>query len=399
MRNLKWDCRSFLKQYTGEILFFCAWLIFLYDRYAKILYRHKVPHQGTLRKLIYLLLILKIVADLLRDRGFHWRDGVAVCVTVLGYFVSNISGVGPWGLFIPVALVVSARNINLRHVYLVTLAVSMAFLAYTLVSIKIGRMEDVVMVTQGGKRIRHYLGFYSNYIASYLIEFGTVYYFALRRRPTWAEALVLLAANGAVYHFTQSRCPFYTAVLLCVVGYFFCRSKKPMAECQLYRWVVPYLSLLFNALALVMIALYSPDNALLSKVNKLLTQRLRLGNEALQVVKPTFFGQLIEWHTGEDIWGTAEYFYVDCSYLKYLLMYGIVFMVLLHIGFILASRRLVQENDRSMLVGVVVLLVISVSDSMLTSLYVQPVIMIVAMAFDPATELSLLPVKRSESCR
>ena len=211
-------CKRLIREHTGELCFLCAWLIFLYDRYARILYRHKVPHQGQLRQLIYVLLAAKVICDLLRDRKLHWRDGAAVAFAVLGLVVSNTSGVGPWGLFIPVLLVLSARNLNLRHVFFVTLGVSMAFLAYTLLNIYLGRMEDVVYVTNGGARVRHYLGFYSNYIASYLIEFAAVFYFALRRRFTWAEAAVWLAANGAVYYFTQSRCPFYTSILLCVGG-------------------------------------------------------------------------------------------------------------------------------------------------------------------------------------
>lgn len=389
-------CQDFLRRYTGEILFFGAWLIFLYDRYAKILYRHGVPLQGTFRKTIYVLLLAKIVADLLRDKRFYWRDGVAVAVAILGYVAATTSGVGPWGLSIPVFLVLSARNLNLRHIYFVTLGVSMAFLAYTLLSIAVGRMEDVVYVTNGGARVRHYLGFYSNYIASYLVEFATIFYFALRKRPHWGEALAWLVANGVVYYFTQSRCPFYTSVLLCVGGYFFCRSRRELVSVRLWRWVLPYLSVICAVVSIAAIALYQPENALFAKVNQLLTQRLRLGHEALEVVKPNLFGQLIEWHTGEDIWGTSEYFYVDSSYLKYTLMYGVVFMVLLLIGFVLASRRMVQENDRSMLVGVVILLLISMSDSMLTSLYVQPVVMVTAMAFDPKTELSLLPPKPRE---
>lgn len=387
-------CKRLLRQHTGELFFFAAWLIFLYDRYAKILYRHKVPHQGQLRQLIYVLLAAKVVCDLLRDRKVHWKDFAAIAVAALGFVVAGTSDVGPWGLFIPVLLVLSARNLNLRHVYLVTLGISMAFLGYTFLNIVLGRMEDVVYVTNGGARVRHYLGFYSNYIASYLIEFGTVFYFALRRRFTWAEAAVWLAANGAVYCFTQSRCPFYTSVLLCVGGYFFCRSKKPMAESRFCRWVLPYSSLLCGAAATLGVVFYNGENAVMEKVNRLLTQRLRLGHEAMAAVKPNLFGQAIEWHTGEDIWNTPEYFYADISYVKYLLMYGIVFMVLLHIGLILANRRLIQENDRSMLVGVLLLLVISMSDSMLTSLYVQPVIMVTAMAFDPKTQWSLLPVKK-----
>lgn len=387
-------CKRLIREHGGELCFFCAWLIFLYDRYARILYRHKVPHQGQLRQLIYVLLAAKVICDLLRDRKLQWRDGAAAAFGVLGLVVSNTSGVGPWGLFIPVLLVLSARNLNLRHVFCVTLGVSMAFLAYTLFSIYIGRMEDIVYVTNGGTRVRHYLGFYSNYIASYLIEFAAVFYFALRRRFTWVEAAVWLAANGAVYFFTQSRCPFFTSILLCVGGYLFCRSKRPMAESRFCRWVLPYASLICGAISVLAVVFYHENNPVLSKINSLLTQRLRLGHEAMAAVKPNLFGQLIEWHTGEDIWGTPEYFYADISYVKYLLMYGIVFMALLHIGFLLASRRFVQENDRSMMVATLLLLVISMSDSMLTSLYVQPVIMVTAMAFDPKTELRLLPVQK-----
>ena len=379
-------------QYSGELLFYFAWLIFLGDRYIKILYRQPVHHQGYLRRAIYVLLILKVAADLFRDRKIHWRDIAALGLVIFCYIISIRSGVFAWGLFIPGALLASARNIPIRRIYLFTMTVSLGFLLSTMIRIHMGSITDVVLAVPDG-RVRHYFGFYSNYITSYIVEFANIYYYAVRRRPSWPEALVWLAMNGVAFYFTQSRAPFLTAALLCTCGTVFCRRKRPLAESRIACWILPYASLIASAVMLVCIRLYHSEHRVLATINRLMTERLRLGQEAWAVLEPKLFGQIIQWHTEEGLWGTPDYFYSDISYLKYLLMYGIVFMLLLHVGFVIAIRRMIKENDRSLLVGTLILIMIAMSDSMLTTMYVQCVILVTAMVFDPGTELSLLPVK------
>ncbi len=389
-----WDSiKTKTVQYSGEVLFFGAWLLFLLDRYIKILYRMPVYHQGYWRKTIYVLLLLKVAADLIRDRKIGKRDILALVLAVFFYAISMISGVHAWGMFIPGLLLVSARNIPIRRIYFVTMIASLLFLASTMVRIRLGDITDVVLVVPDG-RTRHYFGFYSNYITSYIIEFATIYYFAIRKRPTWPEALVWLALSGIAYYFTQSRAPFMTSLLLCTCGTVFCRRKRELKESRIARWLFPYVSIFASAVALLCVRLYHPEHPVLSVLNRMMTERLRLGSEAWARLTPKLFGQLVQWQAEEALWGTPDYFYADISYLKYLLMYGIIFMALLHIGFIIAIRRMVKENDRSLLAGVYILLIIAMSDSMLTTMYMQCVIIVTGMALDPATEISILPVRK-----
>ena len=104
-------------------------------------------------------------------------------------------------------------------------------------------------------------------------------------------------------------------------------------------------------LAVTMIALsymYTPMSTTFTKLDKLLNNRLALGNTAIEKYGIHPFGNEVTWSNytgryGENVYD--EYFFVDSSYLNILLTFGIIILVIICIGYALVGKKLFEEKQ------------------------------------------------------
>ena len=78
-----------------------------------------------------------------------------------------------------------------------------------------------------------------------------------------------------------------------------------------------------------MSAFFRPNIIFFRIFNELLSDRLRLGNKALQDYGLTLFGQSVPMNgNGSSLFGWGDYFYIDSSYLLAFLCYGVIFLLM-----------------------------------------------------------------------
>lgn len=93
--------------------------------------------------------------------------------------------------------------------------------------------------------------------------------------------------------------------------------------------------------AILLHAFYNPQNTIYFQLNKLLSGRLALGQNAMSEYGISLFGKDIEWigfNMEETLRGA--YNYVDCSYVKILLDHGILFL-----GIVLLAYTYMLKNQ------------------------------------------------------
>ncbi len=264
-----------------------------------------------------------------------------------------------------------------RYVFVASVAVSLIIVLYIsgfFYTESIGRTaEDVT---------RLYLGFnYTTYAANFLFHIVIAYFFIKKRHVNVIETVVVMSLNAIIFILTDTQAVFYELIALFVIlwllrlfPYFF----KYRIFKVISTWIMPFLAFLSIGLALV----YSPDNAILNKLNIALSSRLRLGNDAITKYGFHLFGNKTEWMTGtlgEDRF--EEYFYVDSSYLNIALSFGIAILLFVIIGFMILARSKHKEKQYLACIALIFLAVHSFTDPQLFEPRYDPMILYLGAAF------------------
>ena len=82
----------------------------------------------------------------------------------------------------------------------------------------------------------------------------------------------------------------------------------------------------------------------LDELNRILTSRLQLGWNAINIYNINLFGQKIEWVNETQYLSEIQYLYVDSSFLNILLNYGIVLLFLILLSFYLLGKLNFTKN-------------------------------------------------------
>ena len=132
--------------------------------------------------------------------------------------------------------------------------------------------------------------------------------------------------------------------------------------------------------------MYNRGYELITKLDALFSNRFRMMNEAFDKYGFTWFGEKIEWvgYGGliDPVASTAgKYNFVDCSYGKVLLDYGIIFFVLVLIGYAVIYHTASKELDYALIIAISVVLVVSVMEPRLVSIEMNPFVLLLGRFF------------------
>lgn len=129
---------------------------------------------------------------------------------------------------------------------------------------------------------------------------------------------------------------------------------------------------------------YNPDNSVLAFINKLSSNRLNLAKNGIDTYGFSLLGQKIKWigfgdpALNEVSQWSANYNFVDCSYIKDLLDYGILYYLAAFIIYLLVCFKLIMLNKSSEYLMLLLVLVLSVSEPRLLQIAINPVIVLFA---------------------
>ena len=272
---------------------------------------------------------------------------------------------------------VNRKRFVRRYVIITSITVSFIIILYAagvFYTRSVGRTgEDIV---------RLYLGFnYTTYAANYLFHVVIAYIFIKKRHINVLETVIIMSLNVIVFILTDTQAVFYELIalfailwLLKLFPYFF----KYRIFKILTTWAMPVLA----ALIFILSALYSADSGILSKLDVMLSGRLRLAREAITRYGFHLFGRKTEWATGiigEDRF--EDYFYVDSSYLNIALSFGIIILVFTIVGFVILGRRMHNIKEYIACIALIFLAIHSFTDPQLFEPRYNPMILFLGAVY------------------
>ena len=221
-------------------------------------------------------------------------------------------------LFIYMLMAFLCMNINYKTIikffcftYLVSLIIVLVFNENSIV---------VSNVTFPYNVARQNLGLNTMVAFTYVTFYLFVYYIYLRKRSiTFAEIVLLFVITLLLYYLqhVKGTCFLMWAVLIASV-----LLKYVFKDMKYNRYFGLLLLLLFAFLYFGIVFLsyiYEDSNELLYYINGVLHGRLSLGKTGILECGISLFGNFLD-----ERYRFIEYFYVDSSYLRILLLYGII---------------------------------------------------------------------------
>lgn len=208
-----------------------------------------------------------------------------------------------------------------------------------LISSFIGILPD--WIYNRGDTARHSLGFiYPTDCHSMFLSIVLLYTLSFKNKIHNLNLFVLEIINISLYHFTNGRMGLYLITFLIIILAVFHNIAKfkiffinilKNSKIKLIFQLFPFiLCILFFFMSI----LYGKNCRVINKADDLLSSRIKYTSEALKNYKITLFGKEIKWYG----WGgygyidninvkTFEYNYVDSSYPRMVLDYGLILTI------------------------------------------------------------------------
>ena len=222
---------------------------------------------------------------------------------------------------------VAAYNVHPKNLILVS-AVSKAFvIVLTGLLSQMGLLIDYMI--DKGIRDRHFLGFGWTTTAPILFLFFILEYIYIREgRLRLVEYIVLLVPSCFFYVFTDSRFAFLISILVLVFFFLFSEQIRHGYLERPFKALFVLLPELIALFAICIHLFYNEDNRIWRKLNSLLTRRLEIGHRVAAKYGIELLGNKIKWvGNGIEIINTSKYNYIDSSYLRILIHWGVLMLL------------------------------------------------------------------------
>lgn len=268
-------------------------------------------------------------------------------------------------LLLMIILIFSAKNVDFNLLIKTYFKVITSLIIVIMLFSLVGFLDNLTYYRNS--IARHSFGIdYPTDFAAYIFSAALAYCYSYFKKLNFLRYLILFLLAIIVNYLTNARLDTITIILIIPVMMISQNAQKGEKWCKaiasLYWIAFP----LLGFIAVYATYFFSADNKLYFLSNNMFSGRLFYGNEALHKYGFSIFGQnVIErgWGsiTGHNLMnGTtgSTYFYIDSSYIRLLVIYGIAMFLLIFIIVLIISIRETYLGNY-LLPGIMLLLSVS----------------------------------------
>lgn len=331
-----------------------------------------------IRYLGYLLVIIKIINDDYDSKTIMLIGAIVAIACAISINVGNNV------LICSMLFVIGMHDLefdtiaeNVVKIYLVGMLI-VIFLSL------IGLIPDWVYFE--GNRTRHSLGYiYPSHATSYIFYCILLFCYTKKDKLSIWHVILLEAFNLWQYKYTNSRAGTLLMIIVPIAFWIIKHKNKQIIHKIIYivaKWIF------------VICALFSYTASILfnkvgvfAKIDKIINNRFRMGHKALINYGFPLFGEKIKWignggvgYIRDQLQG--EYNFVDCSYIKIMLDYGVLFFLIILIGFTLAGIYAQKKQDYFLALALCFIAVYSIIEPRLIELGINPFVLMLVVLVD-----------------
>ena len=378
------DGRSLGRLNAGQFFFILGLGLWMFCRILKTSYYIEIA--GTpLRLGICAGLMLCVFSELF-SKDFDLSS--LVLALVMLFLILMLYRVGDNDVVPTLIIAFTSRHYKLRTLLVATLPVLGIALLLIIASYEAGIIRQ--SYSNDGIRVRESLGFgWVTFLSHYYLEFVTCYALLRGSRiKTW-EIGALFMLDVLIWLVTAARNSFIlTAVFLILllvikrVGYWSCGSLLAGIAAASYP-----VSALVSWLMYVVV---DPYSAMGYELNLLLSRRISLTQQALNLYGISPFGNIVTWVTQSGIssgkYSQSQYLYVDCSYINALINYGWVVTGLLVVALVVVSFKATKRSGVIMGLTLLLFAIHGIVDPQLLDLHYFVLLLLLGNIFSAERE-------------
>lgn len=299
---------------------------------------------------VILIVIIFIRIALLDDYDLK-EVIVAACIAIV--FMMVWQRTGKQIIWDTLLLLIGSRGISFRKIIKVYEITVVGLLVITIAASLTGFTENLIY-HQAGRRPRISFGVIYPTDFSAHVFYGILGYGYLRREKIkYFEIAGMILAGIGVYVFCDARvntaCILLAAAVFCYQKF---RSHNAEKREQSYRmnevWsgILAMSAVICAGFMIITTMMYSSENRVLGFLNRAINSRLVFGKKGIDLFGFSLFGRDIPMiGNGGTTKESANYFFLDCSYIKIALEYGILILGIVLIIYCMIGFRARVEQD------------------------------------------------------
>lgn len=360
IRNLRTDIQKF--PVSGIKIYFLAFTIYFLPNFLMQTTFSDGTNSHLLRLISYIAIPLLLYKIFVIDKWSRTELAIIILLLLTSVITWRVAQNNDYILLFP--FIFGAKNINFKTIIKWYLYFSMIFML-SIMAMSLLRVIPNLIYYSENRPTRYALGmvFPSN-IAAFILFMALAYcYLRFNHLNLWDYCGIFIAACIGM-KLTNTRLDFIATILIIpvmVIAQRAYRNKKISRYLASFFWfAVPITAwiVIFGSY------FYSENNYLLKKLNDLSSGRLVLGHYAFQRYKPNLFGRSIEEYSYAGVQGhkyangigqSHNYFYIDSSYLRMLLLLGIVAFIVIVICLTLVALK--STAQRTYVLSAIILIV------------------------------------------
>lgn len=276
----------------------------------------------TIRQLVIIILFIAIVALVWVNSGYT-------------------------NLIMLALLILGAKNISFKKIVRVHLTLGLLLLIITILSSLVGIIPNLVY--QQDDRIRNSFGaIYPTDFAAHVFYLVLSYCYIKGKNLRLFDYTLFLILAILLLYFCDARLD-SISIILTVLAMLLLSFKKNRPIRRIINFLLSYSVPICATFFIILTIIYSPNNENLIKLNSLLSNRLSLGKYGIEEYGFSLFGKYIEMSGWGGLNGfnkkISTYFFIDSSFLKITLTYGIIFTLFICVMYVSFCKDRIKNND------------------------------------------------------
>ena len=343
IRN-QWMNRLKISPKIGPVLFWMAFILYIVTQFSQgTMFVVNYPSTSFPYRLLMIAGGIALLKILLFNDFKDWKQMFFYSAVGLLILV-GCQNTGHFELIYYFLLVLAAQGIKIENIIKVFLLVIGVGLLFTFISAKFGLIMSMTNSRTGDPGVRFALGtVFPTDLASrsfYLQLFYVVY---RKFKLSLPEFVACFSFTILIYVVTDTRLDLILMLLTLLAALFYCPLTKVLNH--LGNTFISIIGVIGICGVIGLTYLYSSSNSILNLADKLLSGRLSTGHKAFVNYNVTMFGQGIPQNGNGGIHhGPFDYFFIDCSFLRILMMNGIVSFVIVVWAMCFLSKKFMSNR-------------------------------------------------------
>lgn len=316
----------------------------------------QIPWPPKTGLVLYFLIMVYTLAKLIWKRTDYSRKELIGSAVILFAFIMS-AVISDYSFLFEIAfLIVGAKNVSFDKILKLFCTIGITIMVAAFVASQAGWIENLVYETwQRGTRSSFGIVYPTDFAAHifYLIlAWLCIDNKKLKIQHIVVPVLAALFIFKACAAYTSSICFIFFAFLAIIAQVGF--EKKGRRDIILR--ISTLSSVVIAITYIAMTHLYSKSSDILMRINDYMSNRIELSARGVQEFGYTLFGQFIpEIGNGGTTEYNPEYFYLDDSYIRIALEYGILVLLIVLIIWIVISNRAINTSRNILLVALVMI--------------------------------------------